>query len=109
MTIEILNYRSEVKGYIQGRFDIKRTMPGGRYVIYRNLVHWFKEGKAWITPPNEKINDNWEKVIEFDKDTSMEFYKSVMDCLKSYLKTTTITPKTQNIHQNSENGTDWWN
>ena len=89
MTIEILNYR----------FDIKRTMAGGRFVIYRNLVHWVKEGKAWITPPNEKIGDNWEKVIEFDKDTSFEFYKSCMECLKSHLKSSNIVAESKNVEQ----------
>lgn len=108
MTIEILDYRSEQHKYIQGKFDVKRTMSGGRFVIYRNLVHWNKEGKEWVSPPNTKINDNWEKTIEFDKDTSLEFYKSVLECLKSYFKSTNMIAKNQKISEESENANPWW-
>ena len=97
MTIEIIDYRPDQKESIQGRFDIKIALSGGRYRIYRNLIHWNKNDKEWITPPNAKINEEYVKIIEFDKDTAMLFYKSCLEALKLYLQASTVDTKEEKL------------
>ncbi len=83
--MEIVNYKPIGKGFLLARFDVRIPKWG---VTFRNCSLFEKEGKKWISLPNQSFKDEngttkYFPLIVFEKSVKERFKETVLGKISS--------------------------
>ena len=84
MKIIILDYRKEEYNSLIGKFDVKIEHNSEKYEIFRDVGHFKKENREWISLRAVKIKGKWIQIYE--RPGLKETIKDIFQDLKSWLK-----------------------
>ena len=86
--IEILSYRSSIKGARQGNLSLR--IPAWKLEI-RDMTLFMKNGHRWLSMPSRSYEKDGETKYSpflyfFDKDQNDKFQKVALDALDKWIK-----------------------
>ena len=85
MKVQVLDYINDDRGgVVVGRVDIKVIYDAEKFEIFRNLGHFIKAEREWLSFPVCKRNEQWVATYERNEASSKSILALALSELKTY-------------------------